>query len=155
MRFRAPGPTMRPDGVSRAAIPVYVAAGMAHPHTVLIMDDDVDARRGLQELLELQGYTVLTAAEGAAGLAHLRRGFRPCFILLDLRMPGMDGWQFREEQMRDPELRHLPVAVFSGDADEEAAAAELGLTLILRKPLDVDRLSAMLEQHCAAARAAS
>jgi len=119
-----------------------------HVHTVMILDDDADARRGLQELLELHGYDVVTAADGAAGLTHLRRGFRPCFILLDLRMPGMDGWQFREEQMRDPDLRRIPVAVFSGDAEEEAAALELGVKLMLRKPLDVERLIDMLERHC-------
>jgi len=138
--------------VSRIASLVYRAADpmAVHSHTVLILDDDADARRGLQELLELHGYDVLTAADGAAGLAHLRRGLRPCFILLDLRMPGMDGWQFREEQMRDPEFCRIPVAVFSGDPEEEAAAVELGVNLTLRKPLDVERLIDMLEGHCVA-----
>ncbi len=119
------------------------------------MDDDADARRGLQELLELQGYDVITAPDGAAGLAHLRRGLRPCFILLDLRMPTMDGWQFRDEQMRDSELRRIPVAVFSGDAQEEAAAAELGVELVLRKPLDVERMIDMLQEHCAGGRSSA
>lgn len=126
-----------------------------HLHRILVIDDAVDARRALQELLELHGYEVVTAADGAEGLAHLRRGLGPCLILLDLRMPGMNGWDFREAQLRDPALRDLAVVVFSGDAEEEATAAELGLEHSLRKPLDFERLIAMLGEHCAPPRPAA
>ena len=117
---------------------------------VLIIDDDSDARRALQELLELHGYEVAAAADGGEALACLRGGFAPCLILLDLRMPRMDGWQFREAQLLDPELKTLPVVVFSGDAEEEAAAEELGLQHFLRKPLDFAALISALDRHCAA-----
>src|SRR4029078_3070437 len=82
-------------------------------------------------------------------LRQLRAGARPCLILLDLRMQGMNGWRFREEQLRDPALTSFPVAVFSGEAHEEAAARELGIRDCLRKPLDVDRLFDVLRLHCA------
>jgi CheY-like chemotaxis protein len=120
-----------------------------HQHTLLVVDDDVDARRALQELLQLHDYDVRTAADGADALRQLRAGLRPCLILLDLRMEGMNGWRFREEQVRDPVFRSFAVAVFSGDAHEEAAALELGIRDCLRKPLDLDRLFDVLRVHCA------
>jgi len=119
-----------------------------HCHTILAIDDDSDARRALKELLELHGYDVATASDGTAALAQLRGGLRPCLVLLDLRMPGMNGWEFRAEQMRDSALCDLQVVVFSGDSQEEAAAAELGIRLYLRKPVDFDRLFEMLDHHC-------
>ena len=63
-------------------------------------------------------------------------------------MAGMNGWEFRAEQMRDPALCDLPIVVFSGDAEEEAAAAELGIHLFLRKPVVFERLFEMIGRHC-------
>jgi len=119
-----------------------------HRHTVLVIDDDADARRALKELLELYEYRVATASDGTDALAQLRSALVPCLILLDLRMAGMNGWEFRAEQMRDPALWDLPIVVFSGDAEEEAAAAELGIHLFLRKPVVFERLFEMVGRHC-------
>jgi CheY-like chemotaxis protein len=58
----------------------------------VLVDDDEELRVALSDLLEDQGYTVQVAEDGAAGLALLRSGYRPCVILLDLVMAGMDGW---------------------------------------------------------------
>ena len=72
---------------------------------VLIVDDDNDVRSALAELLEEEGFSVEGAANGREALALLRGGtVHPAVILLDLMMPGMDGWDFRHEQMRDPKL---------------------------------------------------
>ena len=122
-----------------------------HSHTLLLVDDDLNERRALQELLQLHEYDARTASDGEDALRQLRAGLRPCVILLDLRMQGMNGWRFREEQLRDPTLSRFPVVVFSGDAPEEAAARELGICEHLRKPLDFDRLFAVLDRHCVAA----
>ena len=124
-----------------------------HTHTVLLVDDDVDARRALQELLQLHDYDVRTASDGEEALRQLRAGVRPCLILLDLRMQGMNGWRFREEQLRDPALSCFPVVVFSGDGREEAAAQELGIREHLRKPLEFDQLFDVLDRHCVTAAA--
>jgi CheY-like chemotaxis protein len=121
---------------------------MSHQHALLLVDDDADARRALKELLGLHGYEVSVATDGEDALAQLGRGLAPCLVLLDLHMPRMSGWDFRRAQLRDPALRALPVAVFSGDAHEEAAAAELGIHLFVRKPVDIDRLLATIDAHC-------
>jgi CheY-like chemotaxis protein len=120
----------------------------AHRHTILVIDDDADARQALKELLELHEFVVATASDGQDALTQLRGGLSPCIVLLDLRMAGMDGWEFRAEQMRDPELCDLHVCVFSGDPEEEASAAALGIRLFLRKPVDFTRLFQILERHC-------
>ena len=63
---------------------------------VLLVEDDLDIRQSMRFLLELDGFKVVTAANGAQALSQLRRGLRPCVILLDLMMPIMDGFEFRK-----------------------------------------------------------
>ncbi len=122
---------------------------MAGPrHTVLLSEDDVTAREPLEELLRQEGLDVLVAGDGAEAHARLRAGARPCVILLDLRMPGMDGFEFRAEQMRDPALARIPVVVLSGDALVDEKALQLGIEDLLRKPVDVDQFIAAIEAHC-------
>ena len=81
--------------------------------TVLIIDDDLPVRTALKELFETEGYAVALAANGRAALNHLRKGLRPCAILLDLMMPVMDGWDFRNEQLADPDLKDIPVVILT------------------------------------------
>jgi CheY-like chemotaxis protein len=81
---------------------------------IFIVDDDTDVRNALSELLEAEGFSVDGAANGREALARLRSGgVHPAVILLDLMMPGMDGWDFRSEQMRDPDLAAVPVVIVS------------------------------------------
>src|SRR4051812_18932093 len=81
--------------------------------SVLIVDDDVAVVESLRDFLEDEGFEVVTAAEGRAALQHLRRGLRPCVILLDLMMPRMNGWEFRHEQLQDANLKDIPIVVVS------------------------------------------
>ena len=81
---------------------------------IFIVDDDNDVRNALAELLEAEGFSVHGAPNGREALARLRSGgVHPAVILLDLMMPGMDGWDFRSEQMRDPALASVPVVIVS------------------------------------------
>jgi CheY-like chemotaxis protein len=89
--------------------------------TVLIIDDDKAILDGLGELLENEGYRVATATDGRDALQLLRSGLRPCVILLDLMMPGMDGWDFRHEQIKDDDLRDIPVVVITAAGFSEAS----------------------------------
>jgi CheY-like chemotaxis protein len=68
------------------------------------------------------GYAVAAAADGAEALEALRRAAPPDLILLDLMMPVLDGWHFRREQLRDPALPAVPVAVVSGAGDADLHA---------------------------------
>src|SRR4051812_35441721 len=78
---------------------------------VLIVDDDAGFRGALRERLETEGYSVIEAVNGLAALRRLRGGLRPSVIVFDLMMPEMDGWDFRFWQLRDPDLRDIPVVL--------------------------------------------
>ena len=80
---------------------------VADRRPVLVVDDDAAIREVVQIIVEAEGYPVVTAAEGAEALRHLQSGLRPGVILLDLRMPGMDGRAFREVQGAEPELAEI------------------------------------------------
>jgi CheY-like chemotaxis protein len=79
---------------------------------VLIVEDDVEIRETLSQVLELEGYAVAAASDGRKALASARQ-VHPDVILLDLMMPVMDGWQFRAEQKNDPSISDIPVVVVS------------------------------------------
>jgi CheY-like chemotaxis protein len=106
--------------------------------SVLIIDDDSGSREALAELLVDEGYGVATAEDGADGLAYLRTGHRPQVILLDLMMPGIDGWDFRAEQKRDEVLARIPVIAIS------AAGKLIDADYSLRKPVKIDALLTLL-----------
>ena len=108
---------------------------------MLIIEDDRDIREELTILLEENDYCVLVADHGLQALDILRAGNRPDAIILDLTMPVMDGWEFREYQKNDPDLAPIPVIVTT--ASEKAVDA----TALLRKPIDRDALLRALEQH--------
>jgi CheY-like chemotaxis protein len=105
---------------------------------ILLIDDDEDMRESMSAVLELNGYKVKTAAHGRAALEVLRATpERPALILLDLMMPVMDGWQFRDEQLRDPALAAIPVVVVSGQGLLMRQPAMPGVADVLRKPFDI------------------
>jgi CheY-like chemotaxis protein len=110
---------------------------LASNGAVLVVDDDVDILETIKMVLEGSGYEVLTAQNGLAALELLRAGKRVRVILLDMMMPTMDGWQFREAQQRDPAIAGIPVVIMSGDSHVTDKAAKVGATAYLRKPTDV------------------
>jgi CheY-like chemotaxis protein len=114
---------------------------------VLVVDDEVDIRETLQTVLEMYGYKVSTARDGADALAQLQQGARPGLILLDLMMPNMSGSEFRAAQLEDPALAHIPVVVVSGDTRGPDRAEALR-TDVLKKPIDLHELISLVEQRC-------
>lgn len=116
--------------------------------TILIVDDDADIREALVDVLTDHGYRSHAVAHGAAALAALQGGMRPCLILLDLMMPVMDGLTFRQHQLADPALKELPVLVISAGNDLSMVASTLGAVETLRKPIDLDKLLDAVARHC-------
>jgi len=95
-------------------------------HPVLLVDDDSAVRRTLARFLGRDGLNVVEADNGQQALTYLQSGGGASVIVLDLRMPVMDGFKFREEQRRDSTLASIPVIVLSGadtDRFEELQAA--------------------------------
>jgi DNA-binding response OmpR family regulator len=120
---------------------------MPEPTNILIIDDDQDICDTVQIVLELRGYRVTTASNGEEGLRLLRNGERPGLILLDLMMPGMNGTQFREEQLRDSTLASIPVLVLSGDGRVAEKAAPLKAEGLV-KPLHLETLLEKIRGLC-------
>jgi CheY-like chemotaxis protein len=119
------------------------------PARVLLVDDDLDILEGLAELLADEGYDVATATDGQSALNQLRTGRHPCAILLDLMMPGMNGWDFRAEQMADDDLKDIPVVVITAGAmTDSSLKAQLGDIEILRKPPRHDLLMNAVRRAC-------
>ena len=125
---------------------------MAQNSTVLVVDDELDLCETVQLVLELRGYEVVSFADGEVALAGLRAGVHPCLILLDIMMPRMNGFQFREEQVNDPDLRKIPVFVLTGAGQSVLdKVAALGLEA-LRKPIQLEELLGVVERFCCPSR---
>ena len=114
------------------------------PWTALVVEDDASIREALKDLLDGDGYEVLLARDGSEALKQLRVGASPDIVVLDLRMPVMDGWEFRAIQRNDAALKHIPVVAISADGSPQAAA--ISAEACLRKPLDPAELLSTLER---------
>jgi CheY-like chemotaxis protein len=117
--------------------------------SVMVVDDDPDIREVLSDCLEMEGYDVVEASNGAEALSSLRRGVRPDLIVLDLMMPVMDGWKLGEELKHDPALSSVPVLLTSAVNDLEKAAASIGARACLAKPFALTSFLAAVELFCA------
>jgi CheY-like chemotaxis protein len=105
--------------------------------TILVVDDDPDAREALSELCKLKGYEVACAENGLAAFNEIRtRQVRPALILLDLYMPVMDGHTFLCQAREDSRIENVPIIVMTGDL----GAQPYGADAIVRKPLNVEFL---------------
>jgi CheY-like chemotaxis protein len=115
--------------------------------SILIVEDEYNIRAVLTELLEDEGYAVASVPNGLEALAFLRQ-HRPQLILLDLGMPVMTGWEFREKQRRDPALADIPVIVMSATPHLDQTAAALQADNCLDKPIELNVLLGMVEHYC-------
>lgn len=115
------------------------------PH-VLIVDDDTDVREMLEMFLGHSGYKITSASNGAEALDKMRE-CAPCLVLLDLMMPVMSGWQFRERQLEDPKLSNVPVVCITAAYDPDTVSSRLGLPC-LQKPVDLEQLVTVVHRAC-------
>jgi CheY-like chemotaxis protein len=114
--------------------------------SVLVVDDDPNLVRLMSKFLKLEGFAPVPAANGKEALAYLRAGGDASVILLDLRMPIMDGWAFRVEQRRDPGLANIPIVVLSGmDAD---GIHEMGAAASFHKPVSFTEIVGVVRRLC-------
>ena len=111
---------------------------------ILVVDDDVEILAMLRDFLEGEGLTVRTAANGAEALEMID-DVSPALILLDMRMPVLDGWGFAE-QLRERNSSY-PIVVMTAAESAQRWADEIGATAYIAKPFDVDELLQLIERH--------
>jgi CheY-like chemotaxis protein len=117
---------------------------------VLIVDDDEGVRRLLRLFLEASGYDTMCAANGREALDQMRQD-RPCLVLLDMKMPIMDGFEFRRQQRADPDLSSVPVVCLTAHYEPEQVAMELGVGC-LKKPPYFPQVLEAVEARCGRGR---
>jgi CheY-like chemotaxis protein/anti-sigma regulatory factor (Ser/Thr protein kinase) len=130
---------------SAASIPEVASEGEGTTGTVLVIDDDPATRDLLGRMLSRDGYRVLQAANGAAGLA-LARAHRPDVITLDVVMPGLDGWEVLSALKEDPEVAAIPVVMLT-ITDDRNLGFSLGASEYLTKPIERERLVSVLSRY--------
>jgi CheY-like chemotaxis protein len=125
---------------------------MMMPRSVLLIDDDAALRMLYRFNLEASGLTVVEAADGESALRLLSKDL-PDVILLDVMMPGIDGWEVARRLADDARTRSLPIIFISARADDAALAQgrELGAVGYLTKPFNPVTLSEQIEDFVAAA----
>ena len=121
-------------------------ARLARP--VLVVEDHDDTRDAFQLMLERNGYAVVAAPNGRDALDKLQGGLRPCVILMDLMMPVMNGFEFREEQLRDADLAAIPLIAYSAVTDPLRTARHLRADAYVSKPVEVGHVLALVNQLC-------
>jgi len=104
---------------------------------ILIIEDDETTREVTARILMLEGHTVLTAEDGRQALTILEE-HRPSLIFSDLRMPGLDGWNFRRLQQQSPDLAAIPLIIVSAAMNLEHEGQVLSVTATIAKPADID-----------------
>ncbi len=113
---------------------------------LLVVEDDPDVREALAGVLHDAGYLTSWANDGGAAIAALRCGPRPAAILLDLMMPGMDGFDFRVVQRSDPAIADIPIILLSAVRGAERAAEKLEAAAYLPKPAPIEQLLAVVSR---------
>jgi CheY-like chemotaxis protein len=117
--------------------------------SVLIVEDHEGTREALALLLQAAGYTTAEAEDGRSALAYLHGHAAPRLILLDLMMPGMDGWEFLRERRKEPDLARIPAVLFTAAGGLDASAVwALGANDVIHKPASPDDLLATAGRYC-------
>ena len=111
------------------------------PRTVLVIEDDTDIRNFVSRVLELEGYTVYRTEDGTAGMELIRKD-PVSLVLLDLRLPGSDGWSILREMKHDSNLASIPVLVLTATAEatQRRRTLRMGAVSYLVKPISTHDL---------------
>jgi CheY-like chemotaxis protein len=125
-----------------------LSAAPVRDHAILIVEDNEDVRELLRVVLEGEGYATQLADDGAVALEVLRTAETlPSLIMLDLRMPNLDGYGFRAQQLADPALADIPVVLCSSEGDLSEHARAIGSVAILRKPFHLPEIVSVVSMH--------
>lgn len=130
IRFdRAPAPSQPAPQMKSIPVP--------SPPSILLVDDDAGVRSALEELLHSEGMRVVTAGDGSEA-ARLFAAWTPDLLIVDLRLPGLDGWRvFDQLERRRP---FIPCIIITGRRDQAQHATFAGVDALMEKPLNLPLL---------------
>lgn len=117
----------------------------AQPRPILVVDDDEIILSSVEFILVEEGFRVTVAMNGEEALERAATD-PPCLVLLDMKMPVMDGWAFAPAYRRLP-VPHAPIVVMTAAHDSRRRAAEIAAEGYIAKPFDLDSLVAVVRQH--------
>lgn len=130
-----------------ASLGTGISSAVSPTPLVLLIEDDAAIRESVGEFLQSEGFAVASAGNGRDALELLKRGVRPAMIFLDLSMPVMDGWDFRQAQLQDGALKEIPTLVMTAAGFSRATIRQqFGAVDFVRKPLAPSELLAALER---------
>ena len=145
MRFSAddrsnnPDPTRRPLGGERTG---------DGPFTILVIDDERANLALARTLLEAEGFVVRTAVDAISAFDELKE-VEPDLILMDIQLPGMDGWELTRRLKRNPATSHIPVIALTayGTKGDEDRARDAGCVAFIAKPVSTRELPGIVRRY--------
>ncbi len=146
MKHSFPGGNKPQTFLARGVAPSHKQDQMVtpvHKGVVIVADDEEASRATTEDLLQDAGYLVLAARNGNEALSRMRGITGPAVAVVDLVMPGMDGFDLINSIVKDPELKRIPIIVVTGQIREPVGAAR-----VLRKPLKVNDLLKAVNELC-------
>ncbi|MFC1522217.1 two-component system response regulator [Elusimicrobiota bacterium] len=116
--------------------------------TLLIVDDELNFLEATAAVLEVKGYRVITAKNSAEGLKAAAK-YLPNLILLDIRMPDLDGWQTLAAIRASAKIKHIPVIMLTtlNQIGDITRSFDIGANGYLSKPVNTQRLYTKVEEH--------
>jgi CheY-like chemotaxis protein len=128
--------------VTQASTSASISSAPERKWLVLLVEDQLDARELYAEYLSYAGFSVATAINGHEAVS-LARLLKPDVVLMDIRMPGMNGLEATADLKGDPDLAHIPVVAITADSSSEIAqrCLDAGCTAVLTKPVLPDEVA--------------
>ncbi|MFT3843064.1 MAG: response regulator [Myxococcaceae bacterium] len=112
---------------------------------ILLVEDDRESREAIGEVLEDEGYEVVSTTDGLAALAQLRGpGTLPALILIDYSMPKMNALHFRTEMLKEPAWKDIKLVLLTADIDPQGKSEAVQATGFLRKPVSIEDLCSVV-----------
>lgn len=108
---------------------------------ILVIDDEPELVKAIEVRLKASGYEVGVAYDGLAGIEKVKE-VKPALILLDIIMPGIDGYEVAEKLLSDPVAKDIPIVIFTASQQREleSKCRELGITDFIKKPFETTDL---------------
>jgi CheY-like chemotaxis protein len=117
--------------------------------TIVVIEDDAPSSNLIKNVLSKQGYHVALATNGESGI-HLTRELMPDLVIMDLRLPKMNGWEATKILAGDSHTAHIPILAVSVEIDTSdlTRAMNAGCVDYLQKPFDITRLREIVREYC-------